>query len=59
MGAGVNYTRFYSLKDKSGLKLTVDKNSFGPALQVGMDTPLTKDIFLNFDVKKIWIKTKG
>ncbi|MBP7580976.1 OmpW family protein [Vogesella sp. XCS3] len=58
VGAGVNYTRFYSLKDKSGLKLTVDKNSFGPALQVGMDTPLTKDIFLNFDVKKIWIKTK-
>lgn len=58
VGAGVNYTRFYSLKDKSGLKLTVDKNSFGPALQVGMDTPLTKDIFLNFDVKKVWIKTK-
>ncbi|MDC7719163.1 outer membrane beta-barrel protein [Vogesella sp. DC21W] len=58
VGAGVNYTRFYSLKDKSGLNLTVDKNSFGPALQVGMDTPLTKDIFLNFDVKKIWIKTK-
>ncbi|MGL6046268.1 MAG: OmpW/AlkL family protein [Vogesella sp.] len=58
VGAGVNYTRLYSLKDKSGLKLTVDKNSFGPALQAGIDMPLTKDVFLNLDVKKIWIKTK-
>lgn len=61
VGAGVNYTRFYGFKDRSPAALgglTIKKNSFGPALQVGMDTPLTKDIFLNFDVKKIWIKTK-
>lgn len=58
VGAGINYTRFYGFKDKSGLKLSVDKNSFGPALQVGMDMPLTKDVFLNLDMKKIWIKTK-
>lgn len=58
VGAGVNYTRFYGFKDKSNLKLSVDKNSFGPALQAGVDLPLTKNVFLNLDVKKIWIKTK-
>lgn len=58
VGAGINYTRFYGFKDKSALKLSVDKNSFGPAAQIGIDMPLTKDVFLNLDVKKIWIKTK-
>lgn len=58
VGAGINYTRFYSFKDNSGLGLGIKKNSFGPALQVGVDFPLTKDVFLNLDVKKIWIKTK-
>lgn len=57
-GAGINYTRFYGFKDDSGLGLSIKKNSFGPALQVGMDMPLTKDLFLNLDMKKIWIKTK-
>jgi len=58
VGAGVNYTRLYGFKDKSSLNLSVDKNSFGPALQVGIDMPLTKSVFLNLDMKKIWIKTK-
>ena len=59
VGAGINYTRFYSFKDQSnGLDLSIKKNSFGPALQVGVDIPVTKNIFVNFDVKKLWIKTK-
>lgn len=58
VGAGINYTRFYSFKDDSGLGLSIKKNSFGPALQVGVDIPVTKNIFVNFDVKKLWIKTK-
>lgn len=58
VGAGVNYTRFYGFKDKVDANLSVKKNSFGPAMQVGIDMPLTKDIFLNLDMKKIWIKTK-
>jgi outer membrane protein len=59
VGAGVNYTRFYGFKNKiDGLNLNVKKNSFGPALQVGIDMPLTKNVFLNLDMKKIWIKTK-
>lgn len=57
-GAGINYTRFYGFKDDSGLGLSIKKNSFGPALQVGIDMPLTKDVFLNLDMKKLWIKTK-
>ncbi|MFC3532454.1 OmpW family protein [Vogesella facilis] len=58
VGAGINYTRFYGFKDDSGLGLSIKKNSFGPALQVGMDIPVSKNVFINFDVKKLWIKTK-
>ncbi|SCK09714.1 OmpW family protein [Vogesella sp. LIG4] len=58
VGAGINYTRFYGLHDDSGLGLSVKKNSFGPALQVGMDIPVSKSVFINFDVKKIWMSTK-
>ena len=54
VGAGVNYTRFYNV-DLPGLK--VDKNSFGGALQAGVDIAVTKNGYLNLDVKKIWIDT--
>ena len=32
-------------------------DSFGPALQVGVDIPLAKNLYLNFDVKKVFIAT--
>lgn len=54
VGAGVNYTRFYNV-DLPGL--TVDKNSFGGALQMGVDIAVTKNGYVNLDVKKIWIGT--
>ena len=54
VGAGVNYTRFYNV-DLPGLK--VDSNSFGGALQAGVDIAITKNGYLNLDVKKIWIDT--
>lgn len=57
-GVGINYTRFYDVKLDRVTPLSVKKNSFGPALQVGIDMPLTKDVFLNLDMKKLWIKTK-
>ena len=41
VGAGLNYTRFYNAS----------------AVQAGFDVALDKKWFLNFDVKKIWIKT--
>ncbi|MEW5967632.1 MAG: OmpW family outer membrane protein [Pseudomonadota bacterium] len=54
VGAGINYTRFYNV-DLTGLK--VDNNSFGGALQAGVDIAVTKNGYLNLDVKKIWIDT--
>ena len=56
VGAGINYTRFYDI-NLGGGAFTVDKNSWGGALQAGFDYGLTKDMFLNFDIKKIWIDT--
>ena len=55
VGAGLNYTRISSVNLPAGV--TVDKNSFGPALQAGVDIPLAKNLYLNFDVKKVYIRT--
>ena len=55
VGAGVNYTRFSSVKAPAGVD--IDRNSFGAALQVGVDIPLQKNLYLNLDVKKVFIKT--
>ncbi len=63
VGAGVNYTIFYSEKASKGLETAVGntkvrmKSSFGYALQAGVDIPLTDRTFLNFDVKYIDIDT--
>ena len=59
VGAGLNYTRFYntSLALNATTPLTVDSNSWGGAVQAGFDVALDKKWFVNFDVKKIWIKT--
>lgn len=56
VGAGVNYTRFSSVNVLGGAA-DVKRNSFGPALQVGVDIPLTGNLYLNVDVKKVFIKT--
>lgn len=56
VGAGINYTRFYDIQ-LSGGTLTVDRNSWGAALQVGADFPISKKFFLNVDLKKLWIDT--
>ena len=55
VGAGINYTRFSNLDLPAGVD--VKRNSWGAALQVGFDIPLTKQLSLNFDVKKVFIKT--
>ncbi|MDF1486299.1 outer membrane beta-barrel protein [Ramlibacter sp. H39-3-26] len=55
VGAGVNYTRFSSVQLPAGVD--IDRNSWGGALQVGVDIPLQKNLYLNFDVKKLYIKT--
>lgn len=54
VGAGLNYTRFYRV----GLPgFDVDRNSWGGALQAGVDIALDKKSYINLDVKKIYIKT--
>lgn len=55
VGAGLNYTRFSSVELPAGV--TIDKNSFGPALQVGVDVPLNGTMSLNVDIKKVYIRT--
>ena len=55
VGAGINYTRISSRHLPAGV--TVDSNSFGPALQVGVDIPVAKNMYLNFDLKKVYIRT--
>ena len=61
LGAGVNYTRFSSVRFdpavNAALNPSIDKNSFGWALQAGVDIPLAKNLYLNLDVKKVQIKT--
>ncbi|MDP3123181.1 MAG: OmpW family outer membrane protein [Thiobacillus sp.] len=54
VGAGLNYTRFYNV-DLPGFD--VDSNSVGGALQAGVDIAITKNGYINLDVKKIWIDT--
>lgn len=56
VGAGVNYTRF-SNRGLAGGTLEVGKDSFGGALGAGFDFDLSKNFFLNVDVKKVWIGT--
>jgi outer membrane protein len=56
VGAGLNYTRFYDV-NLGGGTITVDKSSWGPAIQAGMDIAINKQFFFNIDVKKIWMDT--
>ena len=55
LGAGLNYTRLSAVNLPAGV--TVDRNSFGPALQVGVDIALAKNLVLNVDLKKVYIRT--
>lgn len=65
VGAGVNYTVFYSSKASSGLVAAVGptsvglSNGFAWAVQGGVDVDLTRKFFLNLDVKYIGIKTNA
>ncbi len=56
VGAGINYTRFSSV-DVLGGAASIDKNSWGPALQVGVDVPLAGHMYLNCDLTKVYIRT--
>lgn len=55
VGAGVNYTRFSSVSLPAGVD--IKRNSWGPALQAGVDIPVGGNMYLNLDVKKVYIRT--
>lgn len=60
VGAGVNFTKFMGVNLHSsvaGADLALDSNSFGLALQAGFDVKVGKNVYLNFDVKKIQIRS--
>jgi outer membrane protein len=54
VGAGLNYTKI-SKMDLG--QYSLDNHSYGFALQAGVDVPLTKQVSLNFDVKKIQMRS--
>lgn len=57
IGAGLNYTYFYNVNSGPVANSISYSNSFGPALQAGIDVALNKNWSINFDVKKIFIET--
>lgn len=56
VGAGINYTKF-TTSDILGGTVTPDGSSWGGALQVGVDVPLSGNMYFNLDVKKVFIQT--
>ena len=58
VGAGVNYTVFFNEEAKGNFtKFDLD-NTFGFALQAGVDIMLDKHWGINFDVKKLFLEPK-
>lgn len=59
VGVGLNYTRISSvnLAVPTVGRLDLDNSSFGLALGAGVDIKIAKNVFLNFDVKKVQIRT--
>jgi len=57
VGAGINYTMFYGEGD--GLPGFKVKNSFGAALQAGVDYQLEGNWSLNLDVKKLYLRPEA
>lgn len=63
LGAGMNYSVFYSGKATPSLNAALGPtkvklgDSVGYALQAGVDIPVSKKVFVNFDVKYIDMKT--
>jgi len=56
VGAGVNYTHFFN-EDAGSLNSVKYDDSFGFALQAGVDIPIQDNWYFNIDVKKVYIDT--
>jgi len=61
VGAGLNLTLFsdvnFNAATVAALHPSIDSNSVGLAVQVGFDYQIAKGTYLNFDIKKVQIKT--
>jgi len=57
VGVGLNYTRILSTNLLWGLS-DISRHSFGGIVQAGVDIPVDKNIYLNLDVKKLWVRNK-
>ncbi|RZL03609.1 MAG: OmpW family protein [Rubrivivax sp.] len=61
VGAGLNYTRLSSVRFnpavQAALQPSLQKNSWGLAVQAGIDYEICQNWVLNFDVKKVQIRT--
>jgi outer membrane protein len=58
VGAGVNYTVFFDEDAPGGTVTSIDyENSFGWALQFGVDYMLNDHWLINVDVKKLFLST--
>ncbi|MDC8758389.1 OmpW/AlkL family protein [Janthinobacterium fluminis] len=55
LGAGINYTNISGVSLINGLKL--ESNSWGLALQAGVDFKIDKNWSVNLDVKKVQIRS--
>ena len=58
VGAGVNYTHFFAANAGSLGSVKYD-DSFGGALQAGVDIPIGHNWYANLDVKKVYITTNA
>lgn len=61
VGAGLNYTNFSAVNFvpavQTALEPTIKYNSVGLSLQVGADIQVSKNLYVNLDVKKVQIGT--
>jgi outer membrane protein len=55
-GAGLNYTVFFGADNGVAKKVTYS-NSMGYALQIGADYEIAENVYINFDIKKLWVAT--
>lgn len=56
IGAGINYTIFYNVKSGDVADVKYD-NALGYAAQLGFDLMLNEQFFINFDAKRLFLKT--
>ncbi|MGZ3766335.1 MAG: OmpW/AlkL family protein [Mucilaginibacter sp.] len=57
LGAGINYTIFYSVDKGPTVNNVSYKDKFAFAVQGGFDFDVSKKVFINVDVKKIFLST--